>query len=232
MEEQRSHKPPVTGSNPVRRTKIMIECRFCQRVSKNKNSLINHERLCKENPNRQILDVWYLKKNNPNPENQYSKAEKLGLPRPTMSVETRKKISDCSRLQQWTTERKQRHSERMKSAVLSNPDSYTSSNRGRTRQITVDGIKFQGQWEVDFYLWTKKNGLRVERPKNGFLYEYNGLRTYYPDFYIPSLSVYVEIKGYETEKDKAKWGKFPHRLIVLRQKDIDKIRKDNFSLPL
>lgn len=29
-------------------------CKFCGRQCKNNNSLINHERLCKENPNRQI----------------------------------------------------------------------------------------------------------------------------------------------------------------------------------
>lgn len=31
-----------------------MNCRYCGRECKNKNSLSNHERLCKENPNRQI----------------------------------------------------------------------------------------------------------------------------------------------------------------------------------
>lgn len=38
-------------------------CRYCGKECKNANSLRNHERLCKENPNRQILhgrDNFYL----------------------------------------------------------------------------------------------------------------------------------------------------------------------------
>ena len=29
-------------------------CKFCEKVCKNANSLRNHERLCKQNPNRQF----------------------------------------------------------------------------------------------------------------------------------------------------------------------------------
>lgn len=32
----------------------MFKCKYCEKECKNKNSLVNHERLCKENPNRQI----------------------------------------------------------------------------------------------------------------------------------------------------------------------------------
>ena len=34
---------------------IDVECRYCGKVCKNNNSLRNHERLCKLNPNRQIM---------------------------------------------------------------------------------------------------------------------------------------------------------------------------------
>lgn len=30
-------------------------CKYCGRLCKNPNSLRNHERLCKSNPNRQII---------------------------------------------------------------------------------------------------------------------------------------------------------------------------------
>ena len=36
---------------------IKYICRFCGRECKNINSLRNHERLCKENPNRQEM-TW------------------------------------------------------------------------------------------------------------------------------------------------------------------------------
>lgn len=46
---------------------------------------------------------------------------------------------------------KAKHRQSMRRAVLENPESYNSSNRGRTKQIVIDGIKLQRQWEVDFY---------------------------------------------------------------------------------
>lgn len=39
----------------------MLICKHCEKECKNKNSLGNHERLCKENPNRQESNFKYLK---------------------------------------------------------------------------------------------------------------------------------------------------------------------------
>lgn len=36
-------------------------CQFCGKEYKNRNSLCNHERLCKDNPNRQILESNFKK---------------------------------------------------------------------------------------------------------------------------------------------------------------------------
>jgi predicted nuclease of restriction endonuclease-like RecB superfamily len=56
-----------------------------------------------------------------------------------------------------------------------------------------------------------------------------GDRTYFPDFYIESLDLYVEIKGYETERDRAKWFQFPHKLVVLKLDEINQIKNGTFS---
>jgi hypothetical protein len=32
--------------------------------------------------------------------------------------------------------------------------------------------------------------------------------------------IYVEVKGYENERDEAKWRDFPYKLIVLRKDDL------------
>ena len=55
-------------------------CRFCGSERKNKNSLTNHERLCKSNPNRQEPNRGGHGKNGGL--NQFSKAKLLGLPVP------------------------------------------------------------------------------------------------------------------------------------------------------
>jgi hypothetical protein len=47
---------------------------------------------------------------------------------------------------------------------------------------------------------------------------------------LPTLNVYVEVKGFETERDRAKWTHFPEELIVLRKKEIEEIKKGTFRL--
>lgn len=165
--------------------------------------------------------------------NQYTKAREMGMPipKPTQNsidraIETKRKNGTLARSE--TTRRK--ISDSMKLAVLASPESYSSANRGRTKQITVDGIKLQGMWEVDFYRWAKHAGLNPKRPTSSFPYKWNGDRMYHPDFYIESLDLYVEVKGYETDRDRAKWRDFPHQLRIVRKLEISQIRNGSFTL--
>lgn len=180
-------------------------CQHCSKEYTNKIGFSNHVRRCPKNPNR-IME--------------------------TLSNEGREKIRQSTIQQntkQWADQEfRKKHQTAMKRAVLENPESYSSSNRGRTRQIIVDGIKLQGQWEVDFYLWAKAAGLAPERPKEGFPYEWNGLRTYFPDFYLPGLDLYVEVKGYETDRDRSKWSQFPKKLRIIKAAEIKQIRENSF----
>ena len=64
----------------------------------------------------------------------------------------------------------------------------------------------------------------------GFPYNWNGDRTYFPDFYLPELSEYVEVKGYKTERDVAKWQQFPNKLRLILKEDIIQIQKNEFVL--
>ena len=152
--------------------------------------------------------------------NQYTKAKELGLPFPKISPETSKKFSEAGRKQIWSEERRAKHSQSMKMAVENNPNSYTSANRGRTKQIEKYGIKFQGNWELEFYEYCLGKKINIQRINNWFPYEWQGTRKYFPDFYLPDLDTYVEIKGYETDRDRAKWSQFPKRLIIIKAKEI------------
>ena len=59
------------------------------------------------------------------------------------------------------------------------------------------------------------------RPTQSFQYEFEGKKhNYFPDFYLTELNEYVEIKGRERPKDIAKQIQFPHKLTVLRFKDL------------
>jgi hypothetical protein len=210
----------------------MLLCEYCNKECKNENSLRNHQRLCKHNLDRVIppkTDAWYqamsLKRGSGS--NQWVKAQQNGIVH-ILSDETRKKLSEASKKQTWTEERRQAHSIVMKKAVEKYAESYTSSNRGRTKQIIVDGIKFQGKWELEFYQYCKRNNIKIIRSNEWFEYEWHGTRKYFPDFYLSDLDLYIEVKGYETDRDRAKWKAFPKKLRVIKKEEIESIRKGYF----
>ena len=166
--------------------------------------------------------------------NRFTRAKRLGLPPPVVSAETREKLSASTK--RLNAERYadpqyiKKLSESMKRAVEKYPESYGASNRGRTKRIDKYGISFQGKWELQFYEWCLRNDIKAIRPSEGFPYEWEGRRTYFPDFYLPELSLYVEVKGYETEKDRAKWRHFPHELLVVRRAEIEKMKRNEYAL--
>lgn len=226
-----------------------MNCKFCNKESKSNNANAQHEIRCRDNPNRISMDYLNINRSNamviPETPCVYCGkiiVNKLALgnhqtrcsmnPNRKLQVQTpagkaRSIAKNKERI--WTDEMRLNHSASMKQAVKENPESYTSSNRGRTKQIIVDGIKLQGQWEVDFYLWAKEKGLNPKRPDRAFKYSWNGERFYHPDFYIESLNLYVEVKGYETDRDRAKWSQFPEKLVVIKSAEIKKIRQGCFN---
>jgi len=160
--------------------------------------------------------------------NQWTKAKELGITL-TVSDETKKKLSLASSKQRHTEETKKKISEGIKKAIERNPDAYTSSNRGRTKQIVYKGIKFQGKWELEFYQFCENNGIKIIRSNEWFEYEWNGTRKYFPDFYLPDYDLYVEVKGYETERDHAKWSSFNKKLKIIKQSEICAIQNGKFN---
>ena len=212
-------KQPTLGINSY-----MITCKFCSKECKSNNSKAQHELYCKSNPDAKVkkASMGMLGKKGTN---QFIKGN------PTiMSDVAREKVRQANKNRIWTADMKLKHSVSMKRAVENNPEAYSSSNRGRVKQIIYDGIKFQGNWELDFYKWCVANNVNCRRNTEGFKYVWNGERTYYPDFYLPDLELYVEVKGYKTERDSAKWEQFPKALRIIEKNDIILARKNELLL--
>lgn len=78
-----------------------------------------------------------------------------------------------------------------------------------------------GTWELKFVNLLDATDYKWERNTKRFPYtnEHGKKSTYTPDFYIFDLDMYVEIKGYETEKDRCKWRDFPCHLVVLKKEE-------------
>lgn len=86
-------------------------------------------------------------------------------------------------------------------------------------------IKVDGSWELKFCKFADKLKLEWTRNKKRFPYiKPDGTEsTYQPDFYVRELNSYIEVKGYETDLDRAKWDQFPEKLIILRRKEIGEL---------
>lgn len=107
-----------------------MNCKFCNKECKNDNSLRNHERLCKLNPNRQLTTYekygpikGFNFRGTRKGCNQYIKAKNLGLPKPEISLETRLKLSNFNKLHNNAKrpEVRQKISDTMKKVCLLKP---------------------------------------------------------------------------------------------------------------
>jgi len=145
--------------------------------------------------------VWC--KNNPKVETskQKSRNRMLGSNNPSHRAEVRQKISDTIK------------------ENVRNDNWHLSFSKKRT--IEYEGHKFHGAWEVEYAKWLDSQAIRWRRPTEKFKYEFDAKTRYYtPDFYLIAEQQYVEIKGYPTEKDFAKWEAFPLSLKILNGQDL------------
>jgi hypothetical protein len=212
-----------------------MNCRFCEKICKNDNSLRNHERLCNKNPDRTVIVSNFFEYNKKRKKlvikgtNQFVKSKELGLPLPIVSEETRKKISEASKKRVWTEEQRKKHSESMKMAVKNHPDSYTKNNVvGRVKNLEYNGVKLKGKWELIVAQWLDENKIKWEHETKSFEYKWNGIRNYYPDFYLPDFDFFIEVKGYVTDRDLAKWENI-NNLKVFKLDEIKKIKNNTLD---
>lgn len=223
-----------------------MKCEYCKREFKNLNSLTQHKIRCKENPEGIKVKSNFIEYNKKikNGElevsNQFIKSKLLGLEYPVMTKETRKKISESNKGKKLSEESKKKLSESMARAVKENPDSYSRNNVcGRTKLMeTLDSLgnptKVNGGWEflVSEYL-SSRNIRWTNKITEEFIYFWDGKeRRYYPDFYLIDYEIYLEVKGYERERDLLKWETLKDRLIVIKKKEIDLIKKDLYEIKL
>lgn len=133
-------------------------------------------------------------------------------------AETRKKISDANRGKKLTQEAKQKLSESIMKKV-SEGTWHLSFSKSRSHEYK--GIKLHGMWEVKYATFLDEQGIKWRRPDEKFRYRFNEKDSFYtPDFFLEDEAIYVEIKGYKTPKDEAKWSQFPLKLRVLEGKDL------------
>ena len=101
---------------------------------------------------------------------------------------------------------------------------------GRCKKIDYNSpiaelIKVDGTWELEVAQYLDKIGVKWKRNKNRFAYNYDSKERFYtPDFYIEDIDSYLEVKGFETDKDRSKWSQFDHKLLVWKKQEIKAIK--------
>jgi len=182
-------------------------CKFCEfncNLGNDKSSFLSfmcHESQCPDNPCRI---------------------------RNPITEETKEKLRKKMVGRKYSQERKDKISAYMKKAVEEHPESYSNLNRFRAKKVMIDGVRFDSAWEIIFYDWAKNQGLNPQRCLEHFDYDWEGQRKYFPDFYIDSLKLYVEVKGCVTDRYKAKWRSFPKKLKIIMKDEIEEIKKGTF----
>jgi hypothetical protein len=205
----------------------MYICKFCQTEKKTANSLRNHERLCKLNPEKQT--TW-IQNNHTEAQVRRGKsgflngASKAKLEGREFIVKesTRKLISTAvkSRSSEFHDDISKKVSKTVQEKVK-NGEWHTSL--ARNMHIDYKGNDLHGTWELKYAQYLDSLNINWVRNKDSFKYFFEGKERYYtPDFYLIDSDEYIEIKGYKTEKDDAKWSQFPkHRtLIVLMEREL------------
>lgn len=214
-------------------------CKYCGRFARNTFSNNSHQVLCKFNPNRikSYMEEWTDEKRSKH--SAIMKVKNTNANRIYTEIERDKRRTRKIKhnAEYWTLDNKQAHSQKMREIVSQHPESYSSQNIcGRTKGISfVDSYNNQvilnGKWELCVAEYLNDNGIKWTKKINAFPYFWeNNWHLYFPDFLLPDLDLYIEVKGFERERDRCKWNHFPQKLIILKQKEIKEIRNNVFTL--
>lgn len=147
------------------------------------------------------------------------------------TIEKLKIASKENNKKYWTQERKNEHSLLMSKIAKEKPDSYSINNvSGRVKTYDYNGFKLKGNWELIVAKLLDENNIKWTNKIEPFSYFWNNrCHLYFPDFYLIDFDIYIEVKGYERERDRIKW-KSVKKLIILKKKEINFLIKGDKNI--
>jgi len=156
-----------------------------------------------------------------------AKAGKLGLFHPRDRSETMKLRNTTTKGRVRPREERIRIGKGMNLAVKEGRQK-TPKPYGRNT-IDYKGIQLQSKWELKVAEFLDLKSIAWERPTMGHEYQFEGqVRLYFPDFYLPQHSLYIEVKGWVQPKDLCKWRDFKYKLLIVDQKTINRLDSIEF----
>jgi len=105
--------------------------------------------------------------------------------------------------------------------------SYKNSKRCSYTSKIAGKVMLDSTWELEYAKYLDENKIKWKRNLIKFPYHYRNRLCYYiPDFYLIEEDVYIEVKGYQTKRDDAKWNEFPYKLIILKKEELIELGLD------
>lgn len=183
-----------------------MECRHCKKFFESTSKLGGHIIWCKENPNN----------------NSKNLKERFRRRKETFKTIDKTKFTGKASTIELELIRRQKISNSMK----------LNPNAGGLREGSGRGVKqwynskiagkvyLRSTYEFEYVKWLDKNNIKWVGNKKFFEYDWLGEKhKYYPDFYLIDEDCYIEIKGFKTTKDEAKWKSLDN-LKILFLKDL------------
>lgn len=201
---------------------IIFKCEFCKRIFETKNACNSHRGKCKQNPNakqKAVSDKWLeaMHKRKGKGTNQYTYAKEHGLPKPILSYETRKKLSDGQKGDKNSSKRPEvraKISESMKKAHA----------EGRAHNIGECRWNNEPSYPEKWFMKVLKNEFDLEKDKD-YKMEFP-FHKFSLDFAWPDKKVCIEIDGEQHKRFEVQHKRDIEKDELLKQDGWKEIRED------
>lgn len=198
-----------------------LTCCYCGKECKNNNSLCNHERLCSMNLNHQISNLISYIKNSHSPWNKGLTIEDERVAKNAMHIREHYKQNPNPRR---GISLPQHIKDKISNTILEKSrKGEWHTSLAKNMHYKYKGEDLHGSWELEYAKYLDAKKIKWIRNKKQFTYYFEGKQRYYtPDFYLEESRIFIEIKGFQTAKDEAKWKQFPssEKLQVLFYQDL------------
>jgi hypothetical protein len=202
----------------------LFDCVHCGKVCKNKNSVNNHERLCKSNPNRQNHPKGMSGKTS-------SRKGKTAATDPSIAkaVSTLKNRIKSGEI----VPKKIPHTEETKNLLSIKACERLQKNSKYSKNTRYGDSILESSYEVRTAKILDNLNIKWVKVRTGYIWNDNGkIRRYVPDFYLPDYDVFLDPKNdYLIKIDKIKIESAMElnsiRVIVLSNTQITETYIDN-----
>ena len=201
-----------------------MKCKYCGEERSSKRSLSQHEVRCIKNPKSENLRLKWKEVRSAIKQIPWN----LGLTKETSlkMLIISEKMMNKSTGKAKTEETEKLRIEKIKQSISKNKLTggiREGSGRGFKSWYNspIAGLVYlRSTYELEYAKYLDSEGIQWKQNDRFFEYVYEGRKhKYYPDFYLVKDDLYVEIKGFKTKKDEAKWGSVSN-LKILFKKDL------------